>query len=100
MQGLGGHVVLERPAAGPLAKRRRVEVAVEGERQRARDGRRGHHEQVGDGALAAQRQTLVHAEPVLLVHDREREVAELDALLHEGVRAEGHLHGAVGDRRE
>ena len=56
-----------------LVHDRDVEVAVGGERQRARDGRRGHHEHVGVVALLPQVLPLQDAEAVLLVDDREAE---------------------------
>jgi hypothetical protein len=65
-----------------------VEVAVEGERERARDGRRGH----GRGrrgsttlpsasGLLHQLEALLHAEAVLLVDDDEAEVGEVGLVL-------------------
>ena len=50
-------------------------------------------------ALLAQREALVHAEAVLLVHDHEREPREADLLLEERMRADHDAAAAVGDRR-
>ena len=54
-----------------LAHHRDVEIAVGRQRQRARDRRGGHHEDVGVQPLGAQRRALQDAEAVLLVDDRE-----------------------------
>jgi hypothetical protein len=43
---------------------------------------------VGLHGLAAQREALFDAEPVLLVHDRKRQAGELDPLLYQRVRAD------------
>ena len=70
------HVRLDRPApARQLAQHGGVEVAVGGERQRARDRRGGHVERVrGEpvGRLRVERGALAHAEAVLLVHHARR----------------------------
>ncbi len=58
------------------------------EQQRARDRRRGHHQHVGPLALAAEQEPLIDAEPVLLVDDGQREVAILDRLLEQRMRAD------------
>ena len=79
----------DRLAAGRLlVEHRDVHVAEIGERQRARDRRRGHHQDVDRLALGAERQALVDAEAVLLVDDREAEIAEGDALLEQRVGAD------------
>src|SRR5207244_670807 len=63
-------------------------VAVERQRERSWDRRRRQHEEVGMLALATEPGALLDAEPVLLVHDREPEAAQLHAPLHERVRAD------------
>ena len=63
-----------------------VEVAVEDEREGARDGRRGHDQNVRAVALAAERGALRHAEPLLLVAHGEREVGRLHVRLQQRVR--------------
>ena len=45
------------------------EVAEDGQRQGAGNRRRRHHEEVGHGALAREREALEHAEAMLLVDD-------------------------------
>ena len=75
-----------------LGEHRDVHVAEPGQRQRARDRRRRHHQDVDGLALGAEQQALMHAEAVLLVDHGEREIAEGDALLEQRM-------GADGDRR-
>ena len=65
------------------------------QQQRARDRRRGHHQHVGEFALAAQQQPLIHAEPVLLVDHRQRQVVVLHALLEQRVGADDQRHRAI-----
>ena len=66
-----------------------VEVAIDSHRQRARDGRRRHHQHMRrQFGLFPQPGTLGHAEAVLLVDDGHAEVAELHSVLDEGVRAD------------
>ena len=69
-----------------LVDDRHVEVAVDREGERARDWRRRHDEHVRVATLFPQRRPLHHAEPVLLVDDREAEAVEIDALLDHRVR--------------
>ena len=73
------------------------QVAVHGEREGARDRRRGHVEDVRAAALR-ERGALLDAEAVLLVDDRDGEVAEADLLLDQRVRADDDLHVARGDQ--
>ena len=48
-------------------------------------------------ALAAQRQALLHAELVLLVHDHQAQLGELDLVLEQRVGADGELRLACRD---
>ena len=93
--GAVDHVGLHRlTSARQLAQHGRVEVSVRGERERARDRRRGHVERVRDetlGRLRVERRALAHAEAVLLVHDHDGEVAELHRLLDQRVSAHHEL---------
>ena len=89
---------VDRLAAGRLlAQLRDIHVAEIGEHQRARDRRRGHHQHVDRLALAREREALVHAEAVLLVDDREREIAELDLVLEQRMRADEKIELAGGE---
>ena len=94
-----------------------IEIAVERERQRARDGGGGHHQDVGLGrsssgtvavalraayatvfvGLLHQLQALHHAEAVLLVHDDQAELGELDLLFDQSVGADDQLGVALRD---
>ena len=76
-------------AAGQLAQRGDLQVAVDGHRHGARD-RRGRHDQHvrRPVALGAQGVALLDAEAVLLVDDDQAEVGEVDALLQQGVGAD------------
>ena len=77
-------------ARGKLDERARVEVAVDGHGDRARDRRGGHHQHVRAGVarLLPERVALLDAEPVLLVDDHQPQVGELHVLLEQGVRAD------------
>ena len=75
---------------GQLVEHRDIQVAVERQRERARDRRGGHHQHVRVVALLAQGVALLHAEAVLLVHHRQPQPLKLDALLDQRVRADGH----------
>ena len=92
---------LDRLAAGrQLVQHGHVKVAVQDERERARDGGGGHDEHMRRFALGRERGALRHAEAVLLVrHDRAQPV-EGDALLDERVRADHDLRRAGLDRGE
>ena len=67
-----------------------VEVAIYSHRQRARDGRCGHHQHMGrrHTVLAPQAGTLSHAEAVLFVNDGQSQVVELHGVLDEGMGAD------------
>ena len=60
-----------------------VADAGEGEVERARDGRRGHGEDVDLGAHLLEALLVGDAEALLLVHDDEAEVLERDVFLDE-----------------
>ena len=98
------HPRLDRPpAARQLAQGGRVEIAVERQRQRARDRRRGHVQDVGCEAracLAVERRALAHAEAVLLVDDRERQPARSDRILDQRVGADQQAKLAGGEPLE
>ncbi len=90
-----------RPAARQLGEDRRVQVAVDGHRDRTRDRRRGHHEHVRRHVgLGPQRVPLLDAEPVLLVHDDQAEIGEVDALVEQRVRADDDAGTAALDLGE
>ncbi len=88
-----------------LAPRRqgvdRTHLAVPKRRQRegARDRRRAHHEHVGGGPARQEPLTLLDAELVLLVDDRESEVGPREIVGEERVRSDHQVERAVGERR-
>ena len=69
------------PALRHLVEHHDVEVPVIRERERPRDRGRGHDQHVDLAVpLALEGHPLMEAEPMLLVHDRERQVVEGDRL--------------------
>ena len=92
---------VDRLAAGRLlAQLRDVHVAEIGQHQRARDRRRGQHQHVDRLALAGEREALVHAEAMLLVDDREREIAERDLVLEQRMGADQQIEFAGFEPRQ
>jgi len=72
------------------------QVAIERQRERARDRGRGQMQNVRRAALG-ERAALLDAEAVLLVDDRDAELAEVDAFLDQRVRADDDARfGDVG----
>ena len=72
------------------------EVAVHRERERPRD-RRGRHVQDVRAPSLRERGALLDAEAVLLVDDGDGEVGELDVALDEGMRADRDADVPRGD---
>ena len=60
-----------------MADDARVQIAVDRKRQRTRDGRCRHNEQIGTGALRAQSVALAHTKAVLFIDDHERQVLKV-----------------------
>ena len=67
---------------------RDIHVAIGGQRQGARDGRRGHHQHIGRPALALQLHALMHAETVLFVHHGQTQILERHIFREQGVGAD------------
>ena len=97
-------------ADGHFVDQRQVEIAVQRQGQRTRDGRGAHHQHVGGAGLGGRGlAALLHAEAVLLVHDRQGEARQPHIALQHRVRAHqqvalarggGGQHGApLGGRR-
>ena len=108
-QVIGGPTLVSRPGQSgfdrlpsrrELVEHRNVEVAVVRERQRPRDRRRRHDEDVRRDALLLEGDALVNTETVLLVHHGERQVAEGDAFLHQRVGSHHDVHLARPYRLE
>ena len=90
------HAGVDRLASRRLFPQRGdLHVAEKGQRQGARNRRRGHRQHVDAVALFAERQALLHAEAMLLVDHREAEVAEGDFVLHQRMGADGDMDGAA-----
>ena len=64
-----------------------IEVPVEGEGQGARDGGRGHEQEVHGRGFTAQGGALAHAEAVLFVDDGQAQAGEGHIAFEQGVRA-------------
>ena len=90
------------PAGRHLAQLAEVDIAVQGVRQRPRYRRRGHGEVVRHRPRClAQPLALRHAESMLLVDDRETEVAQHDVVLDERMGADDRAsRGRPPGRRE
>ncbi len=93
---LGGEARLDgRAAGGQLVEDGDIEVAVESERERARDGRGGEDEDVRrvavGGGFVHEAFALEDAEAVLLVDGDEAEAGELDLVFDQRVRADDEL---------
>ena len=78
------------PTGRQLVDGGNIQIAVEREGQRARDGRRGHDQHVRVIAFLAQSVALLHAEAVLLIDDDEAEPLEVHIFLNQGVGANGN----------
>ncbi len=99
---LGGEVRFDGRAAGrQLVENGDVEVAVERERESARDGRCGENKHVRGvavgGGFVHETLALQHAEAVLFVDGHEAEACKLHAFFDQGVCADDELGFAGGD---
>ena len=74
-----------------------VEVSIQCERQRTRDGSGAHHQYMGTFSLGAQLKALHNPETMLLISDAKTQLGELDALLDQGVSADGEVYSSRGD---
>src|SRR5262249_5108575 len=98
----GGHVGFDGCAAGgELVENRNVEIAVEGQRKRAWDGRGGEDENMRrmavGGRFVHELFALENAEAVLLVNGDEAEAGEENLILDEGMSADHKPRLAIGD---
>ena len=64
-----------------------VEIAVENERKRTRNGRRAHYEYVWDSAFGDERASLLYPETVLFVAHARRKIIKFHVALNDRVRA-------------
>ncbi len=91
---------LDRLSSGRLlCQFRHVHVAEGGKHERARDRGGGHHQHMRRDPLGSQAQALVHPEPVLLVDDRQHQVAVVDRILEQRMRADDDLRLSGGNPR-
>src|SRR5713226_1019565 len=102
---LGGHARDDRRAAGrELVENGNVEVAIESERESARDGRGGEDEDVRGvavgGGFVHEALALEDAEAMLLVNGDKTETGEGDVVFDEGVSADDELGFASADALE
>src|SRR5260370_9041293 len=102
---LGGHARDDGGAAGrEFVKNGNVEVAIEGERKSARDGRGGEDENVRGvdmgGGFVHEALTLEDAEAVMLVNGDETEAGEGDVVFDERVGADDELRFAGANALE
>ena len=74
-----------------MADDTRVQIAVDRKRQRTRDGRCRHNEQIGTGALRAQGVALADAKPVLFIDDHERQMLERNVIRKDRVGSKEHI---------
>src|SRR5207249_9345653 len=93
---LGSHARGDGGAAGgQLVENGNVEIAVESERKRARDGRGGEHEDVRGvamrGGFIHQALALQDAEAMLLVNGDKTEAREFHVVFNQRVRADDEL---------
>ncbi len=88
-----------RAARRQLINHAHFQVAIDGERERAWDGRRRHHQHVRIAAagLLHQREALPYAEAVLLIHDDQAEVGKVDFVLDQRLGADDELGLATQD---
>src|SRR4029077_9870784 len=93
-----------RAAGRELVEDGNVEIAIESERERARDGRGGEDENVGRVAVRCgfvhQALALEDAEAVLFIDGDEAEARELDIVFDERVRADDESRFAGADAFE
>ncbi len=102
---LAGHARDDGGAPGrQLVENGNIEVAIESEREGARDGRGGEDEDVRSvavgGGFVHEALALEDAEAVLLVNGDETEAGEFDVIFNEGVRADDKLGFAGADALE
>jgi len=75
-----------------LVQHGHVEFAVQGERDRPRDGRRAHHQQIHVAPLLLDLRPLDDAKAVLLVDDDQAQRAERHRLLDQRVRPDKQVN--------
>ena len=79
------------PVRGHLIDDGGIQITVERQTERARDGRRGHHKQVRVAPLPQELLPLRHAELVLLIDDDETQIRHVEGRCDERVGADEKL---------
>ena len=92
--GVGLHRLSPR---GQLVDDGDVQVSVQNQRQRPRDGSGGHDQHVGMAPLGGQGCPLGHAEAVLLVGDHQAQVGKFHAAGEQGMGANGKVDLSGGE---
>ena len=77
-----------------------IQVAIQGESERARNGRGGHHQQVRIGALAHKLLALGDAELMLFVNNNQAELFGRECFLQQSVRADEKAQRARAERSQ
>ena len=94
------HGVDRQPVLGRRLDDRHVAQAQQRHVQRARNRRRAHGEHVHVLLDLLQPLLVAHAEALLFIHDQQPEIAPLDILREQAVRADHDIHLAFGDLDE
>src|SRR5579875_3431316 len=84
------------PSRGLFAQIGNIHVAEIGQHQAARDGRRGHDENVGRLALIAEGETLMDAETMLFIDNGKTEIAKGNAFLKQGMGPDHNVNRSIG----
>ena len=82
--------------AGQFVNHRDIEVAVKRQAERSRNRRGRHHEQMRIIPFAHQRFALRHAKLVLLVHDDETKLGQLETRREQSMRADKNSRWELG----
>ena len=86
---------LRRDAPGRLfVQSADIQIAIDGERQGARNGRGGHDQRVRAITLRRQAHPVRHPEAVLLVDHHQAQIGKIHAVLEQRMRAAHHVHRA------
>ncbi len=96
--GADQRVSIGRASGRHLVDHRNVQIAIERQRERARNRRGGHDQHVGRAAFFDQPFALQHAEAVLLVHDHQAQARECDRIFEQRVRPDDQLRFARAAR--
>ena len=88
------------PARRHVAHHGDVEIAIDRQRERSRNGRGGHHQDVRVQPFRSKRGALHHAEAMLLVDDGQAQRMKIHGALHQRVRAHHQMDVSRGQARQ